>query len=334
MASSSHVHDGPHNQDAISLQSEDEGHELDGDTGSSDSNYGSSGPASYCSTIRSDAEDYYWENGRRYHAMGGGRYLLPNDDTELDREDMKHHMWTLVLEGNLHLAPLGDSPQRILDVGTGSGIWAMQAADRYPSAEIIGFDISPVQPSWVPPNLVFEVDDLEQEWLWGTASFDFVHCRFMFMSVMDWPAMLAQAYQTLKPGGYIELAELDLQPMPSFKGKPSPPLIDEWFNIQGKILAKKGYDMRLASKFKQMLLDAGFEDVIEVVRPVPWGTWPSDKRLRAIGYWHVEQLKMGLQGITMASLTRAGWSAAEVEVFLAGLRAEMNDSRWQIQDQA
>lgn len=219
--------------------------------------------------------------------MGGGRYLLPNDDTELDREDMKHHMWTLVLEGDLHLAPLSDSPQKILDVGTGSGIWAMQAADRYPSAEIIGFDISPVQPSWVPPNLVFEVDDLEQEWLWGAGSFDFVHCRFMFMSVLDWPAMLAQAYQALKPGGYIELSELDLNSVPAVKGKPSPPLIDKWFGIQGNILAKKGYNMRIASHFKQMLLDAGFEDLVEVVRPVPWGPWSSDKRLRAIGYWHV-----------------------------------------------
>jgi len=238
--------------------------------------------------MRSDVEDYYWENGRRYHAMGGGRYLLPNDDTELDREDMKHHMWTLVLEGELHLAPFRDShPQKILDVGTGSGIWAMQAADRYSNSEVIGFDISPVQPSWVPPNLIFEVDDLEQEWLWRSCSFDLVHCRFMFMSVLDWPSMIEQAYRALKPGGYIELAELDLHPMPAFEGKPSPRLIDEWLDIQGKILSKMGFDMRVASKFKQMLLDAGFEDVVENVRLVPWGTWPSEKRHKAIGFWHV-----------------------------------------------
>ncbi|KAI5238299.1 hypothetical protein E4T43_07546 [Aureobasidium subglaciale] len=285
-------------------------------------------------SIRSNIEDYYWENGRRYHAMGGGRYLLPNDDTELDREDMKHHMWTLVLEGCLHLAPVGDHPQRILDVGTGSGIWAMQAADQYPSAEVIGFDISPVQPSWVPPNLAFEIDDLEKDWLWQASSFDLVHCRFMFMSISDWPSMLAQAHHTLRPGGYIELAELDLHPAPAFEGRSGPPLVSEWFAIQSSILGKKGFDMRIASKFKQILLAAGFKDVVEVVRPVPWGTWPSDRRLKAIGFWHVEQLKMGLQGITMASLTRAGWSVPEVELFLAGLRREMKDTDWQLQDQA
>lgn len=48
--------------------------------------------------------------------------------TELEREDVKHHMWTLVLEGNLHLAPV-ENLQKILDVGTGSGIWAMQAGE-------------------------------------------------------------------------------------------------------------------------------------------------------------------------------------------------------------
>ncbi|KAI5275195.1 hypothetical protein E4T47_01714 [Aureobasidium subglaciale] len=301
---------------------------------SSASDYGSSVSASYCSSIRSNIEDYYWENGRRYHAMGGGRYLLPNDDTELDREDMKHHMWTLVLEGCLHLAPVGDHPQRILDVGSGSGIWAMQAADQYPSAEVIGFDISPVQPSWVPPNLAFEIDDLEKDWLWQASSFDLVHCRFMFMSISDWPSMLAQAHHTLRPGGYIELAELDLHPAPAFEGRSGPPLVSEWFATQSSILGKKGFDMRIASKFKQILLAAGFKDVVEVVRPVPWGTWPSDRRLKAIGFWHVEQLKMGLQGITMASLTRAGWSVPEVELFLAGLRREMKDTDWQLQDQA
>lgn len=27
--------------------------------------------------------------------------------------------------GELHLAPIGSNPQRILDLGTGTGIWAM-----------------------------------------------------------------------------------------------------------------------------------------------------------------------------------------------------------------
>lgn len=212
--------------------------------------------------------------------------LTSHSQAELNREDMKHHMWRLVLNGGLHLAPIGDNPQKILDVGTGSGIWAMQTADAYPSAQITGFDISPVQPSWVPPNLQFEVDDLEQEWLWKQNSFDLVHCRFMFMSVRDWPAMLQQAYQSLKPGGYVELSELDLDPGPAEPDMPYPPCIEKWFSTQGRILKTQGLNMRIASTFKQMVIDAGFEAVVEEIRDVPWGQWPEEENLKMIGYWH------------------------------------------------
>lgn len=42
---------------------------------------------------------------------------------ENDRLDLYHHIQTLSLGGELHLAPIGDNPQRILDVGTGTGMY-------------------------------------------------------------------------------------------------------------------------------------------------------------------------------------------------------------------
>jgi hypothetical protein len=36
-----------------------------------------------------------------------------------------HHMLTLLLDNKLFLAPIGPSPQHVLDIGTGTGIWAM-----------------------------------------------------------------------------------------------------------------------------------------------------------------------------------------------------------------
>ncbi|KAL7266005.1 NAD(+) salvage pathway protein, partial [Rhizina undulata] len=80
--------------------------------------------------------------------------------------DIMHHVCLLANRGELFLAPVGEdwNPQRILDIGTGSGIWAIDMADQYPSAEVIGVDLSPIQPNWVPPSLKFEVDDIEDEW--------------------------------------------------------------------------------------------------------------------------------------------------------------------------
>lgn len=47
----------------------------------------------------------------------------------------------------------------------------------------------------VPPNLVFEFDDLELEWLYKPGTYDLINVRFMFLAIKDYPAMLAQAYR-------------------------------------------------------------------------------------------------------------------------------------------
>lgn len=66
--------------------------------------------------------------------------------------DLENHLFCLLLGGKLHLAPL-QSPQRILDLGTGTGIWAIDIADQYPSAQVIGTDLSAVQPRWYDVDL-------------------------------------------------------------------------------------------------------------------------------------------------------------------------------------
>ena len=45
---------------------------------------------------------------------------------------MYHHLATLILEGNLTTGPIGECPQRILDVGCGTGIWSIDAGKIIP----------------------------------------------------------------------------------------------------------------------------------------------------------------------------------------------------------
>ncbi|KAI4167087.1 MAG: hypothetical protein LQ343_007491 [Gyalolechia ehrenbergii] len=52
-------------------------------------------------------------------------YILPNDEAEADRLDITHQKLRILLDNKLLLCPL-ENPRRVLDVGTGTGIWAIE----------------------------------------------------------------------------------------------------------------------------------------------------------------------------------------------------------------
>lgn len=59
--------------------------------------------------------------------------MLPNDENEQERLDIHHVLCKQTLHGKLLLAPI-QSPQRVLDLGTGTGIWAIEFG-TYPLAQ-------------------------------------------------------------------------------------------------------------------------------------------------------------------------------------------------------
>lgn len=85
--------------------------------------------SNYATTIGSEVFSFVYENGRRYHSYREGIYMLPNDDREIERLDLYHHIFNVLLGGKLYVAPLGANIKRILDIGTGTGSWAIDMAE-------------------------------------------------------------------------------------------------------------------------------------------------------------------------------------------------------------
>ncbi|KAI9662750.1 MAG: hypothetical protein M1829_006145 [Trizodia sp. TS-e1964] len=178
-------------------------------------------------------------------------------------------------------------PQRILDIRTGTGIWTMQVGETYPSAEVIGTEIRPVPPKWVPPNwrlrpIIWSrsgfIDREVMIWLLeglGSRLFlTLVNIRFMFPAIKEWPAALQQAYRTLKQGGYIELSELGLYTTttPTLNEDPEmkqPIQVWQWLSILETAMAKSGFEKNVSKRFKDMLEDAGFVDIVETKFDAP-----------------------------------------------------------------
>ena len=46
----------------------------------------------------------------------------------------------------------------------------------------------------MPPNVRFEVDDVEADWTYGE-KFDYIHARCMAPSIRDWPKLIRQCYE-------------------------------------------------------------------------------------------------------------------------------------------
>ncbi|KAE9581907.1 hypothetical protein CGMCC3_g2111 [Colletotrichum fructicola] len=169
--------------------------------------------ASSTTSVTESIFAYRLENGRTYHKYKDGKYNYPNDDRETERLDLQHELFFLSLNDRLGLAPPNDEGskvKRVLDVGTGTGLWAIDFGDLHPEAEVIGVDLSPPQAD-APPNVSFEIDDIDEPWTYSRP-FDYIHSRMMTSSVANWKTYIQNCFDNLEPGGYLELQETDLFP--------------------------------------------------------------------------------------------------------------------------
>ncbi|KAF3799463.1 Secondary metabolism regulator laeA [Colletotrichum gloeosporioides] len=282
--------------------------------------------ASSKASLRSSIMEFRAENGRTYHRLSDGKYFGPNDETEQDRLDHAHELWLRTWD-SLCNSPKKYGANRVLDVGTGTGIWSIDYADEHPEATVIGVDLSPIQPEFVPPNCYFEVDDIDKPWIFSQP-FDFIFVRAMVGSFRSWPKFLSQAYDNLEPGGYIELHDNNFPAICGDGTMTEDSYILQWTQNVVKATDVAGQPITTAPSFKRLLEEAGFVDVQERTEYWPVGTWAADPRQKNIGLWCAESMMQGIESICMALFTRMlDWTKEEVLVFCAHVRDEMKKGK-------
>ncbi|EGS19969.1 uncharacterized protein CTHT_0044650 [Thermochaetoides thermophila DSM 1495] len=282
--------------------------------------------STFTASLTSSVLNYPIEHGRRYHAFRAGIYCLPNDELEQERLDLTHAVMTKSLGDRLFLCPIDISKmQRVLDIGTGTGIWAIAMGDEYPHAQILGNDLSAIQPPWVPPNVKFEIDDVECPWVYE-APFDFIFCRYMATSIADWPKLVSNAYDNLAPGGWAEFQDFDLQYYSEDGSLKPESYTYQWITTLLDAARQTGRDPCPGPKLEGYLRDAGFINVEHRRIRWPIGPWPRDPHLKEVGMYNWHQIMQGLEAFSLRLYCQVlGWKEEEVMVLLGHVRNELRN---------
>lgn len=209
----------------------------------------------------------------------------------------------------------------------------------------------------MPPNCVFELDDLLQEWTWSEP-FDFIYLRHMLGSFDEegWNTLYKRCYEyvphfvhycsqgprgitmatlmshlcsNLAPGGWIEEFELDISVKTDDNSLAEDSELAKWGENFMGCSERAGRSLTVQETMRSKIEKAGFIDVHEQVYKVPIGPWAKDKVYKEVGQLNYHHWVTGMEGYAMWLLTKFGapspWTPDEVQVYLAKVRAEMKN---------
>jgi ubiquinone/menaquinone biosynthesis C-methylase UbiE len=134
-------------------------------------------------------------------------YLLPKDAQEDQRLNFQHHVLYRTIS-NHYLAPIASTTARILDVGTGTGIWLADMATLFPHAHLLGVDVSLGSlPHPLPPQCLFCQANILQGLPFPDEQFEYIHQRLLVAAIPStrWPEAVRELVRVTRSGGWIEL---------------------------------------------------------------------------------------------------------------------------------
>jgi len=192
--------------------------------------------------------------------------LLPTDAQERVRLDFQSYVLRAALHSNT-LAPVRD-PESVLDVGCGSGRWALEIAQTYPASYVLGVDLVPPSLDDMtdrPHNLTFAQVNLFDGLPFSDGVFGYVHQRLLYLAlpITAWPEVIGELARITSSGGWVEIVEGDL----ARSGGPALELAMGWLLQLG---AQRGIDPRMGSQSGRLLREQGLRNLVvrEVELPI------------------------------------------------------------------
>ncbi|EED80711.1 predicted protein [Postia placenta Mad-698-R] len=229
---------------------------------------------------------------RQYQSFPGSQYVLPSDTTESDRISfseeltdtnasrlaLQHRVLIRAFEDRLILPPVVISGEEsILDSGTGSGIWVLDAMSRLPaSVKLYGVDIEsrlfPIENESVISrgNTHFSVDTITKLPMEWSDTFAIINQRLLVAALQsaEWEAAAREMYRCLVPGGWVQLGEVG----PWKAG----PVTHKHHSLVHTLFASKGLLLDCAEYIPALLRNAGFINVYTEERAIPVGEWAGE----------------------------------------------------------
>jgi len=260
-------------------------------------------------------------------AMVGGRmrtvglpYVLPRDMEEINRLDFQHYMLRYALRG-LYAAPIGH-PDSILDVGTGTGRWAMDMAQGFPRAQVVGVDVNPppadeqARPGLDvrPPNYRFVPGNVMEGLPFDDGAFAFTHMRLLFTAIPAdrWQQVIGELARVTRTGGWVESVETT----GLHDGGAHVDLVMSWIQ---QLSARRGVDLTLGDRVAEVMRAVELRNVAASVARVRTGTW--GERVGSMVATDFLAVAKGYAGVIIgAGLT----TQAHFDETMAGMRADLN----------
>ncbi|EMD34976.1 hypothetical protein CERSUDRAFT_85733 [Gelatoporia subvermispora B] len=271
------------------------------------------------------------EVGRLFHSHGSSPYPLPVDGNEQERMRLLHEMLYKLFGRKNYIGPVpevlspGSRMRRVVDLGTGTGLWPLDMAEEFRYVRFDGLDIVPIQTRFPPDNVVFEIHDIASCTRFPDGAMDLVHARFIAMAVASYGQIVQEAARLLRRDGLFIAYEWHEYPAMNNRGDPNilAPASFDFFRAVS--VARRMQVIWVATDIEEYLRNSrAFRQIESRDIQVPIGDWHPGQA--DIGRLFAESLKIYAESVRYL-LYNTGRTATQVDTLIDNFLVEISQRR-------